>query len=130
VKRSRRRMTVVNSVTTSSTNITGFLISVAGLSFTKAWPMAGTTIAGSNSVATGIRLRILEVSIGVTPKESGSEHGARGHRELLHDGAEGKCREECEPAHDDDDAYHETDKERPGCRECAERWRRRLFGCQ
>ena len=52
-------MTVVSAVTTSSTNITGFLISVAGLSLTKAWPIAGTTICGSSSVATGIRLRIL-----------------------------------------------------------------------
>ena len=41
---------MVSSVTTSSTNITGFLISVRGSSLTKAWPIAGTTIFGSSSV--------------------------------------------------------------------------------
>ena len=42
VTRSRIRMTVVRAVTTSSTNITGFFISVRGLSLTKAEPIAGT----------------------------------------------------------------------------------------
>src|SRR5215813_6720141 len=56
-------MTVVNTVTISSTNITGFLISVRGSSFTNAEPMAGITILGSNSAETGMRLRILVVSI-------------------------------------------------------------------
>ena len=50
-------MTVVSTVTISSTNITGFLISVRGSSLTKAEPIAGTTILGSNSAETGIRLR-------------------------------------------------------------------------
>ena len=56
-------MTVVSAVTTSVTNITGILDQRAGLSLTKAWPIAGTTILGSSSVATGIRLRIFEVPL-------------------------------------------------------------------
>ena len=68
VMRSRTRMTVVKAVTTSSTNITGFFISVRGLSLTKAEPMAGKTILGSNKAETGIRLRICEVSIEMTPR--------------------------------------------------------------
>src|SRR5215468_6927480 len=56
-------MTVVNAVTISSTNITGFLISVRGSSFPNAEPMAGTTILGSNSAETGMRLRIILVVV-------------------------------------------------------------------
>ena len=47
--------------------MTGFFMSVRGLSLTKAEPMAGTTIFGSNSADTGMRLRRCEVSIEVTP---------------------------------------------------------------
>ena len=65
--RSRTSRTVVSAVTISSTNITGFLINVAGSSLTKAWPIAGPTIFGSSNVATGIRLRNLVVSIIVAP---------------------------------------------------------------
>ena len=39
-------MTVVSTVTTSSTNMTGFFISVRGSSFTKAEPIAGTHDVG------------------------------------------------------------------------------------
>ena len=62
-------MTVVSAVTISSTNITGFLISVRGSSLTKAEPIAGITIFGSSSAETGIRLRIFEVSMDVTPDQ-------------------------------------------------------------
>ena len=61
-------MTVVSAATISTTNITGFLISVRGSSLTKAEPIAGTTIFGSNSAETGIRLRSVEVSMDVTPR--------------------------------------------------------------
>jgi hypothetical protein len=60
-------MTVVSAVTTSSTNITGFFIRLRGLSLTKAEPIAGTTILGSNSAETGICLRTCEVSIDMAP---------------------------------------------------------------
>src|SRR5215468_8278072 len=65
-------MTVVNAVTISSTNITGFLISVRGSSLTKAEPMAGITILGSNSAETGMRLRIIlvvSIDIDATPDQ-------------------------------------------------------------
>ena len=58
---------MVSTVTTSSTNITGFFISVRGLSLTKAEPIAGTMIFGSNSADTGMCLRRAEVSIAVIP---------------------------------------------------------------
>ncbi len=67
VARSRTRMTVVRRVTTSSTNITGFLISVRGSSLTKAEPMAGTMILVSSRADTGICLRSVEVSMGLAP---------------------------------------------------------------
>ena len=67
VTRSRIRMTVVKTVTTSSTNMTGFFMSVRGLSLAKAEPMAGPTIFGSKSADTGMLLRRVEVSIEVTP---------------------------------------------------------------
>jgi hypothetical protein len=54
---------VVSAVTISRMNITGFLISVRGLSLTKAEPIAGSTILGSNSAETGTRLRMFEVSM-------------------------------------------------------------------
>ena len=60
-------MTVVRTVTISSTNITGFLISVRGSSFTKDEPIAGITILGSNRADAGVPLRIFEVSMDVTP---------------------------------------------------------------
>ena len=47
--------------------MTGFFMSVRGLSLAKAEPMAGTTIFGSKSADTGMLLRRVEVSIEVTP---------------------------------------------------------------
>ncbi len=61
-------MTVVSAVTISSTNMTGFFIRVRGSSLTKAEPIAGSTILGSSRAETGIRLRICEVSMEVTPR--------------------------------------------------------------
>ena len=60
-------MTVVSAATTSTTNITGFFIIKRGSSLAKAEPIAGTTILGSVSAVTGIRLRNCEVSIEATP---------------------------------------------------------------
>src|SRR6202142_171342 len=117
--RSRMSKTVVSAVTTSSTKITGFLIRVAGLSLTKAWPIAGPTIFGSKSVETGIRLRSLEVSIAVTPNESVLEQRARGHREVLDEGPERERGEEGEAADDHDHAHDQTDEQAAGGRERA-----------
>src|SRR5664279_2230214 len=125
--RSRTSKTVVNAVTTSSTKITGFLIRVAGLSLTKAWPIAGPTIFGSKSVETGIRLRSLEVSIAVTPNESKLEQRASGHREVLDDRPERERREEGQTADYQDHADDQADEEAAGGRECAGRRGDALF---
>ena len=60
-------MIVVRAATTSTTNITGFLICTRGSSLPKAEPIAGHRIFGSVKEETGIRLRIREVSIEITP---------------------------------------------------------------
>ena len=59
---------MVSAVTISSTNMIGLLIKVRGSILTKAWPIAGSTILGSVSAETGMRLRIFEVSIELTPR--------------------------------------------------------------
>ena len=69
VARSRRKMTVVSAATTSTTNITGFLIMSRGSSLRIAEPIAGITIFGSSIAETGIRLFIFwTTSMDVTPK--------------------------------------------------------------
>src|SRR5262252_1455896 len=127
VRRSRTRMTVVSSVTTSSTNMTGFFMRVRGSSLTKAEPIAGITIMGSNSAETGMRLRIW-VSIGAHSGSIRREGGAGDHREMLDQRAERERREEGEAADDDDDADDEADKQPAGGREGAERGRHGLLG--
>src|SRR5262249_23478546 len=108
--RSRIRITVVSAVTISSTNITGFLISVLGSSFTKAEPIAGTTIFGSNKAETGMRLRIWEVSMEVAlDKSLGSIRRvcrSGGHGKMLDDGPERQRREEGEATNDQNHAHH------------------------
>src|SRR5262245_47328993 len=99
---SRTRTAVVKALTISSTNMTGFLISVRGSSLTKACPIAGPTISGSSSVAAGVRLRSFEVSMTTTPKSESSEQAAA--RQVLGDRAEHQRREEGQPAHDQDHA--------------------------
>src|SRR6516162_3758891 len=100
-------MTVVSAVTTSSTNITGFLISLRGSSFTKAEPIAGSTILGSCSAEAGVRLRSVEVSMTWLRTSVRCEQGAGGHREMLDDGAERERRKERQPADDHDHADHQ-----------------------
>ena len=121
------RMTVVSAVTISSTNMTGFLISVRGSSLTKAEPIAGTTIFGSSSAETGMRLRSFEVSMEVTPDQIRSERRAGGHREMLDDGSERERREEGEAADDQDHADDQADEQPARGRERAGRRRDRLL---
>src|SRR6478609_11209188 len=128
VTRSRIRITVVSAVTTSSTNITGFFISVRGSSLTKAEAMAGTTIFGSKSAETGMRLRRVEVSIAITPGLIGREEGAGVDRQLFDDRAERQRREEGEATDDHDHADNEADEQTARGRECACRCRHRFFG--
>src|SRR5262245_47202575 len=127
VKRSRIRMIVVRMVTTSSTNITGFFIRLRGSSLTKAEPIAGSTILGSNSADTGMRLRIFGVSIGACSGSIRCEQRARGHREMLDDGTERERGEEREAADDDDHAHHQADEQGAGGREGAGRRRDRFL---
>src|ERR1700730_8930651 len=100
VARSRINMTVVSAVTISSTNITGFAISVRGLSLTKAEPIAGTTIFGSNSAEPGMLFGSVEVSIEATPSLVRGIKSAGVDRELLDDRAECERREEGKTADD------------------------------
>src|SRR5271170_5965837 len=102
VRRSRIRIIVVNAVTISRTNITGFLISVRGLSLAKDETIAGSTIFGSSSADTGMVLRWAEVSIEVTPGLIGGEQCAGVYRELLDDRAERQRRKEGETANNHD----------------------------
>src|SRR5580698_5991158 len=123
VKRSRIRITVVSAVTISSTNMTGFLISVRGLSLAKDETIAGITILGSSSADTGIVLRWVEVSIGATPDLIGREKRAGIHRELLDDWAERECREEGEATDNHDHANDKADEQAAGGGEGADRCR-------
>ena len=81
VKRSRTKITVVRTVTISSTNITGLVISTRGSSLAKADPIAGTTIFGSNSAEAGVPLRKVEVSMTVTPVNSTKTQCRRSSRD-------------------------------------------------
>src|SRR5262245_66003505 len=119
-------MIVVRMVTTSSTNITGFFIRLRGSSLTKAEPIAGSTILGSNSADTGMRLRIFGVSIGACSGSVRCKQRARDHREVLDDRAERERGEECQSADDDDHAHHQADEQRSEERrvgkECRTEW--------
>src|SRR5215831_4116457 len=128
VTRSRSKMIVVSAVTTSSTNMTGFLIRVRGSSFTKADPMAGTTILTSKSADTGMRLRMSEVSMEVTPKRRRSECCLGNHREMLDDRTKRERRKEGEAADDHDHPDDEPDEQAAGRREGSGGSRDRLLG--
>src|SRR6516162_8702747 len=110
VNKSRMRMTVVSMVTTSSTNITGFLINVRGSSFAKAEPIAGNTILRSNNADAGIFLRSVELSMGVTPKVSELVERAGSHRELLDEWTECESREKGKAADNDNHTDGEPDE--------------------
>src|SRR5262249_51344475 len=128
VMRSRMRMIVVRIVTTSSTNITGFFISLRGSSLAKADPMAGSTIFASSSAEAGVRLRMFAVSMEATPISVRREGGAGDHRQMLDDGSERERREERQAADDDDHADDQADEQRARGRERAKRRRHRFLG--
>src|SRR5262245_31573802 len=130
VNRSRMRMTVVRTVTISSTNITGFLINVRGSSFANAEPIAGNTILRSNKADAGIFLRSVELSMGVTPKESELVERAGSHRELLDDWPECESREEGEATDDHNHTDGKPDEQAAGGGERAGRRRHDLLGRQ
>src|ERR1700691_2487978 len=107
-------MIVVRAVTTSSTNITGFLIKVRGSSLTNAEPIAGMTIFESSSADTGMRFRRVELSITIAPKLIRRERRAGIDRELLDDWAKRERREKGQAADNDDHAHQEADEDTAG----------------
>src|SRR6202167_2139196 len=127
VTRSRRKITVVSAATTSTTNITGFLIISRGSSLTKADAIAGKTIFGSSIADTGTRFCSFMVSMDGTPKEDRSEQGVGVHCEMLDDRSERQRREEGETADDQDHADHEADEQATGGRQRASGGRNRLL---
>src|SRR5580698_6688598 len=130
VTRSRRKITVVSAATTSTTNITGFLIISRGSSLAKAEPIAGKTIFGSSIADTGTRFCSFMVSMDITPKEDRSEQGVGVASEMLDDRSERQRREEGETADDQDHADHEADEQAAGGRQRAGGRRNRLLACE
>src|SRR5712675_1929797 len=127
VTRSRRKITVVSAATTSTTNITGFLIISRGSSLAKAEPIAGITIFGSSIAETGTRFCNFMTSMDVTPKCVRSEQGVGVHREVLDDRTERERREEGEAADDQDHADHQADEQAArGRQRAGRRWDRFL----
>src|ERR1700752_3377144 len=121
-------MTVVRIVTTSSTNITGFFISVRGFSFTKAELIAGTTIFGSNSAETGMRLRgVVEVSIEAHSESICRERRAGDPREMPKERSERERGEEGQAADDQDHPDGQADEQAARRREGAGGWRHDLL---
>src|SRR6516165_2979265 len=117
--RSRIKTMVVRTVTTSNTNMTGFLISVRGSSFTNAEPIAGTTILRSNKADAGVCLRICELSIEVTPGRTLSERHLCNHREMLDNWSERKRGKIDQPSGYQDHADEQPDKQQTVCGESA-----------
>src|SRR3984957_838906 len=130
VTRSRRKITVVSAATTSTTNITGFLIISRGSSLAKAEPIEGKTIFGSSIADTGTRFCSFMVSMDITPKEDRSEQGVGVHGEMLDDRPERQRREEGETADDQDHADEEAYQQAAGGRQRAGRRRDRLLAGQ
>src|ERR1700689_2626339 len=119
VARARRKITVVSAATTSTTNITGFLIISRGSSLTKAGPIAGKKSFGSSIADTGTRFCSFMVSMDGTPKEGRSEQGVGVHCEMFDNRPERQRREEGETADDQDHADHEANEQAAGGRQGA-----------
>src|SRR5476651_727791 len=97
---SRTNRKVVRVAVISTTNITGLRAIARGSSFLKALPIAGTRMAGSNTLLACCLLMVVL-----------SEEGAGLHRQMFDDGAQRQGGEECEPAHDQDDADQKADEQ-------------------
>src|SRR6202021_858827 len=122
---SRRKITVVNAATTSTTNITGFLTISRGSSLAKADPIAGKTIFGSSIAETGTCFCSFMVSMDVTPKER-SKQGVGVASEMLDDRAERERREKGETADDQNHADDQADEQAARRRQRAGRRRNGL----
>ena len=84
-----------------------------GLSFLNASPIAGSRIAGSVIVVTGMRLRVFDAKSVPCTWICTSVKVAGVHREMLDDGAERESGEEGEAADDQDHADQQADEQRP-----------------
>ena len=126
VTRSRIRMTVVSAVTTSSTNITGFLISVARIELDEGLADRRHDDLRIEQRRDRHALAQFRGFHGVTPKIR-SEQRAGQHREMFDDRAERERREEGQAADDQDDADQQADEQAAGGRERAGRRRHGLL---
>src|SRR5882724_13315593 len=106
---SRSRTTVVNTLPTSTTNMTGFRTMWAGASLTNESRIARRTMGGSNSG------RLVSAMLEEPPAL---------HEQVFHDGAERPGREERQGAHDQDHANEQHHEERGSDRERTDRLRR------
>src|SRR3984885_15659454 len=123
-------MIVVSAVTTSSTNITGFLIKVRGSSLTNAEPIAGMTIFESSSADTGTCFRRVELSIAIAPNLIRRERRTGIDRKLLDDRAKRERRKKGQAADNDNHAHQEANEEPARVREGAGGWRYRFLSRQ
>lgn len=103
LKRSCTTMAVTSSATISVTKITGLRMSWRGSSLSTASPRAGTRISGLKIEMDGWSWTCLRV-----PEASGRRAWRNARR-----WAREPEREELQPAHDEDDADQEADKQRP-----------------
>src|SRR5450631_1234962 len=110
VNRSRTRNTVVSAAPISTTNMTGFLASVMGLSLAKEARLARLTISGSKSGRA--RLRFFGIRDVVSETGGGDVSILVPKQEMLDDGTERKRGEEGQRADDEDGSDQQSDKER------------------
>src|SRR6476660_3731701 len=103
---SRSSTTVVNTLPTSTTNMTGFRTMWAGASLTNESRIARRTMGGSNSG------RLVRAILEEPPAL---------HEQVFHDRTERPGREEGQRAHDQDHADQQNDEQRRCHRECAGR---------
>src|SRR5215471_12825159 len=98
---SRTHRMVVRRLPTSTTNMTGFFATCAGVSLRKLSPMAGPRMVLSNSESCRVVTVAMSVDLALLSEE------------VLDDGAEREGGEEGESADDDDDAREQACEERP-----------------
>ena len=99
-------------MTTSSTNITGFFISVRGSSLTNAWPIAGIDDRRIEQRGRRHPLAQFRGFHDCDSDDPAQNTRAGVHREMLDDRTERERREEGEAADDQDDADQEADEQR------------------
>ena len=110
--RSLTNRTVVSAETTATTNITGFLASARGSSFTKAWAIAGKMMPRSSRLADEWFVMMVVPVVGSLRRSRRSPGLAAGDCEVLDDRSERQRREEGQAADDQDHADQQADEQR------------------